>query len=121
MCLRARAHEHEHEICVGAVCVRTYTPPWPAGRERRVKMASFYVNFTIYRRDMQLEKNDRLRSCTPLATLETLGRKIITCTCSGKEIAGLKEEYYKFVNSRLTVFSCGELTAGMNLLGIMYS
>ena len=24
----------------------------------------------------------------------------------------------KFVNSRLTVFSCGELTAGMNLLGI---
>ena len=24
----------------------------------------------------------------------------------------------KFVNSRLTIFSCGELTAGMNLLGI---
>ena len=24
----------------------------------------------------------------------------------------------KFVNSRLTVFSCGELTVGMNLLGI---
>ena len=48
--------------------------------------------------------------------------KIITCTCSGKEIAGLEEEEYyddtKFVNSRLTVFSCGELTAGMNLLGI---
>ena len=35
-----------------------------------------------------------------------------------------EEEYYdddddtKFVNSRLTVFSCGELKAGMNLLGI---
>ena len=24
-------------------CVRTYTPPWSAGLERRVKMASFYV------------------------------------------------------------------------------
>ena len=24
----------------------------------------------------------------------------------------------KFVNSRLTVFSCGELTVGMNLIGI---
>ena len=36
---------------------------------------------------------------------------------------GTRLEYYdddddtKFVNSRLTVFSCGELTAGMNLLG----
>ena len=32
-----------------------------------------------------------------------------------------EEEYYddtKFVNSRWTVFSCGELTAGINLLGI---
>ena len=62
--------------------------------------------------------------CTPLATLETLGGKIITFSCSSKEIAGLKKKkknYYddtKFVNSRLTVFSCGELTAGMNLLGI---
>ena len=72
---------------------------------------------------MQLEKNDRLMSCTHLATLETLGGKIITCTCSGEEIAGLKKKNNnyddtKFVNSRLTVFSCGELTAGMNLLGI---
>ena len=81
------------------------------------------MNFTIYRRDMQLEKNDRLMSCTPLATLETLGGKIITCTCSCEEIAGFKEEEYyyddtKFVNSRLTVFSYGELTVELNLLGI---
>ena len=60
--------------------------------------------------------------CTPLATLETLSGKIITCTCSDKEIAGKKKKknYYddtKFVNSHLTVFSCGELAAGMNLLG----
>ena len=56
-----------------------------------------------------------------IATLETLGGKIITCTCSGKEIAGLKKKKNddtKFVNSRLTVFWCGELTAGTNLLGI---
>ena len=54
--------------------------------------------------------------------METLGGKIITCTCSGKgDSGGEEEEYYddtKFVNSRLTVFSCGELTAGMNLLGM---
>ena len=52
--------------------------------------------------------------------METLGGKIITCTCSSKERAGKEEEEYyyddtKFVNLRLTVFSCGELTAGMNL------
>ena len=67
--------------------------------------------------------------CTPLATLETLGGKIITFTCSSKERAGMnkKKNNYddgdddddtKFVNSRLTVFSREELTASMNLLGI---
>ena len=52
---------------------------------------------------MQLEKNDR--------------------GDSGFGQEEEEEEYYddddtKFVNSRLTVFSCGELTVGMNLLGI---
>ena len=42
---------------------------------------------------------------------------------TGAAHLGLNKKYYddddtKFVNSRLTVFSCGELTVGMNLLGI---
>ena len=36
--------------------------------------------------------------CTPLATLETLGGKIITFTCSSKEIADLNKE--KNITSR---------------------
>ena len=69
-CARARApaeHEHTIEICVGAVCAHVHAPPPPpppAGRPR-IKWRRFMcavMNFTIYRRDMQLEKNDRLMS-----------------------------------------------------------
>ena len=74
---------------------------------------SAVMNFTIYRRDVQLEKNDRLMSVHTSSYSGAAWWKIITFTCSSKEIAGLDT---KFVNSLLTVFSCGELTAGMNLL-----
>ena len=67
------------------------------------------MNFTIYRRDMQLEKNDRLMS-TPLATLETLGGKIITFICSNKEIAGLNKKKKNIISlvPRLPLKSEGE-------------
>ena len=56
------------------------------------------MNFTIYRRDMQLEKNDCLMSVHTSATLEGLGGKIITFTCSNKEIAGLNKKKKKKKN-----------------------
>ena len=59
------------------------------------------MNFTIYHRDIQLEKNDRLMSVhTSSYTLETLGGKIITCSCSGKEIAGLKKKKKNIMMTR---------------------
>ena len=91
----------------------------------QIKIVSFYVCCDelpdLPQRYAAGEKRS-LDVCARLyiATLETLGGKIITCTYSSKEIADLKKYYddTKFVNSRLTVFSCGELMAGMNLLGI---
>ena len=57
--------------------------------------------------------------------METFSGKISALVGSGKEIAGLnkkKKNNYddddtKFVKSHLAVFSRGELTVGMNLLG----
>ena len=59
-----------------------------AGRPRKKWRRFMFavMNFTIYRRDMQLEKNDRLMSVHTSATLKTLGGKIITFTCSSKKI-----------------------------------
>ena len=76
---------------------------------------------------MQLQKNDRLMSVHTSSYSGDAWWKnyylyLFQYGDSGFEQE--EEEYYyddddtKFVNSRLTVFSCGELTADMNLLGI---
>ena len=75
-------------------------------------------------RDMQLEKNDRLMSVHTSSYSRDAWWKNYYLYLLQKGDSGFKEEEEedyddtKFVNSRLTVFSCGELTAGMNLLGI---
>ena len=79
-----------------------------------------------YHCDVQHIKNTP--PCTPPFSVETFSGNISTSNCSSKEIAGLdkkkkkKKNYYddddrKFVKSRLAVFSRGELTVRMNLLG----
>ena len=79
-------------------------------------------NFTIYRRDMRLEKNHSLMSVHTSSYSGDAWLKNYHLYLFRQGDSGFKEEEYyddtKFVNSRLTVFSCGELTAGMNLLGI---
>ena len=65
-----------------------------AGRPR-IKMASFYVCCDELHDLPQRYAAGEKRSLdvrAHLYTLETLGGKIITCTCSSKEIAGKEEE-----------------------------
>ena len=63
--------------------------------------------------------------CTPLSTAETFGEKFSAEACSGKEIYSRfpeeetdDEEYLKYVKSRISGFSRGQLEAGRNELGL---
>ena len=53
------------------------------------------MNFTIYRRDMQLDKNDRLMFVHTSIYFGDAWWKIITFTCSNMEIAGLNKRKKK--------------------------
>ena len=102
-CARAQAlaeieHEHTIEICVGAVCAHVHAPPPPGRPASNKNGVVLCVLWWTSRSTVEIcswRKTIAWCPCTPLATLETLGGKIITCTCSSKEIAGLNKKKEK--------------------------
>ena len=105
-CMRAQAHQNEHNRNMRrhSVCARTCPPGWPASNTNGVVLCLLWWTSRSTAEICSWRKTIAWCLCTPLATLETLGGKIITCTCSSKEITGLKKNIMMTWNSWIRVW-----------------